>query len=289
MPGISSQRTNRQSHQLHHVIGPKQSINRAVGISQGSGNAFARACRSEYSETGLCALPSFVLDHALRQLTTEANSWVDDAYFCNSSHNAYLTQTDSQSDSLCRRQEKTFVGSVPYDKIPADSLLNALYQWNPLKAFIGYVLGKSSLFRFADPFGACSVNVFVDGGVHGWHFDESEYTVTLMLQAPDFGGEFEYVPLIRGKENERQVVKSVLDGEQENVVKLPFNPGTLLVFGGRQTLHRVTKISGNTPRLVPVLCFSEEPEAQNSESVRKLFWGRVNPCDPLDQFKSVSV
>ena len=32
MPGISSQRTNRQSHQLHHVIGPKQSINRAVGI-----------------------------------------------------------------------------------------------------------------------------------------------------------------------------------------------------------------------------------------------------------------
>ncbi len=33
MPGISSQRTNRQSHQLHHVIGPKQSINRAVGIT----------------------------------------------------------------------------------------------------------------------------------------------------------------------------------------------------------------------------------------------------------------
>ena len=32
MPGISSQRTNRQSHQLHHVIGSKQSINRAVGI-----------------------------------------------------------------------------------------------------------------------------------------------------------------------------------------------------------------------------------------------------------------
>ena len=34
MPGISSQRTNRQSHQLHHVIGSKQSINRAVGIIQ---------------------------------------------------------------------------------------------------------------------------------------------------------------------------------------------------------------------------------------------------------------
>ena len=27
-----------------------------------------------------------------------------------------------------------------------------------------------------DPLGACSVNVFVDGGEHGWHFDESEFT-----------------------------------------------------------------------------------------------------------------
>ena len=44
MPGISSQRTNRQSHQLHHVIGPKQSINRAVGITPSSCPGFRLAC-----------------------------------------------------------------------------------------------------------------------------------------------------------------------------------------------------------------------------------------------------
>jgi hypothetical protein len=156
-----------------------------------------------------------------------------------------------------------------------------LYQWDPLKEFIGHVLGKESFHRFADPFGACSVNVFVNGGQHGWHFDESEFTVTLLLQAPETGGEFEYVPMIRGVENEKEIVRNILDGGRENVVKLPFTPGTLLIFGGRQTLHRVTRIRGEKPRLVPVLCYSETPGMENSESVRKLFWGRANPRDVL--------
>lgn len=147
--------------------------------------------------------------------------------------------------------------------------------WDPLKDFIGYVLGKSAFYRFADPLGACSINVFVDGGQHGWHFDESEYTVTLMLQPPDHGGEFEYAPLIRGLQNEQEIVTSILDGDRSHVQQLPFKAGTLLIFGGHQTLHRVKQTKGNNPRLVPVLCYGEKPGMQNSESVRKLFWGRT--------------
>ncbi len=30
----------------------------------------------------------------------------------------------------------------------------------------------------------------------------------------------------------------------------------------------------NLARLVPVLCFAEQKNLQNSETVRKLFWGR---------------
>ena len=208
--------------------------------------------------------------------------YLDHAYFCDSTHNAYLTDNqDSDADNLDRPREKTYVGSVPYDRIPQDSLLNQLYQWDALKDFIGYVLAKDSFYRFADPFGACSVNVFVDGGRHGWHFDESEFTVTLMLQAPEEGGEFEYVPLIRGLDDEQAIVASILDGDRQRVVKLPFTPGTLLIFGGRQTLHRVTEIKGNRPRLVPVLCYAESPGLENSETVRKLFWGRANPGEKV--------
>jgi hypothetical protein len=247
-----------------------------VDLKSEEGAAFAESCHEQYLQTGLCILPEFILAGTLQALIQEAERFADDAYFCKSTHNAYLTEGNSAlaDDDVAQRQETTFVGSVPYDRIDPQSRLNALYQWDPLKDFIGYVLGKETLYRFADPFGACSINVFVDGGEHGWHFDESEFTVTLMLQPPDSGGEFEYLPLIRGRDDEEKLVAGVLDGKRDGVVELPFSAGTLLIFGGNQTIHRVNRVHGERPRLVPVLCYSEAPDQVNSKKVRKLFWGR---------------
>ncbi len=241
------------------------------------GMAIAKACREKFATTGLCMLPGFVRPQALDLLAREANGVLDEAYFCDSTHNAYLKDADptKPADDVTQRQEATFVGSVAYDCLPKDGLLKQLYLWDPLMNFIGAILDKKPFFRFADPLGACSINVFVDGGQHGWHFDESEFTITLMLQRPDEGGFFEYVPQIRGLANEEKIVGGVLDGKRDGVRQLPFEPGTLLVFGGNQTIHRVTQVKGKTPRLVPVLCFAETPDHKNSEQVRKLFWGRA--------------
>ena len=73
------------------------------------------------------------------------------------------------------------------------------------------------------------------------------------------------------------MVTGLLDGKRDGVVELPFSAGTLLIFGGNQTIHRVTRVQGERPRLVPVLCYSENPGQVNSESVRQLFWGRSGP------------
>ena len=245
-----------------------------------------RACRDRFVEDGLCMLPEFIRPPALEVLAEEANERAAQAWFCRSTHNVYLTDNGGSphdpgvpAGDVAGRQERTFVGSIPYDRIGDDSSLRHLYLWDPLKDFVGAVLGKPRLHRFADPLGACSVNVFVDGGEHGWHFDESEFTVTLMLQAPESGGAFEYVPGIRGREDEKAIVAAVLDGDRERVLGLPFTAGTLLVFGGRRTLHRVTRVGGARPRLVPVLTYAERPGLRNSEAVRKLFWGRTG-TDP---------
>ena len=248
-----------------------------ASLTTSAGGEFADRCREEYLATGLCMLPGFIRPTALEALAEEANAVSDRAYFCDSTHNAYLTDQDETLplESVERRQEKTFVGSVAYDHLRDSGYLKSLYLWDPLKNFIGHVLGKESFYRFEDPLGACSINVFVRGGEHGWHFDESEYTVTLMLQPPQQGGAFEYVPLIRGLQNEKQIVADILDGDRSGVVELPFTPGTLLIFGGRQTIHRVTRVEGHQPRLVPVLCYSEQPGMKNSDAVRKLFWGRT--------------
>ena len=239
--------------------------------------ALVRICRNRFVEDELCTLPQFIRPAALEILAAEANGCAGDAWFCNSTHNVYLTRNDARvpPDDVARRQERTYVGSVPYDRIGADSSLRRLYLWDPLKDFVGAVLGKPRLHRFADPLGACSVNVFVDGGEHGWHFDESEFSVTLMLQSPESGGSFEYVAGIRGSEDEKSIVAAVLDGDRARVRELPFTAGTLLIFGGRQTLHRVTRVGGARPRLVPVLTYAERPGLRNSETVRMLFWGRT--------------
>jgi len=249
-----------------------------VDLTSEEGARFAQKCRHQYLDTGLCMLPGFILPAALETLAAEASAISDQAYFCKNTHNAYLTDDDADlpENDVGRIQEQTYVGSVPYDCIAEGAALRRLYQWDPLKDFIGYVLGKQEFHRFADPLGALSINVFVDGGEHGWHFDESEFTVTLMLQPPEEGGDFEYVPQIRGLDNEKELVADILAGSREGVVHLPFTPGTLLIFGGRQTIHRVTRVKGDKPRLVPVLCYSEKPGMTNSESVRKLFWGRAD-------------
>jgi len=254
-------------------------------LGSASSAAFVQRCRVAYLETGLCMLPGFIRPRAQVELAREANTVSHEAYFCDSTHNAYLSDDDPglAPDDVARRQEQTYVGSVAYDRIGRSTRLRQLYLWDPLKDFIAAVLGKQRLFRFDDPLGACSINVFVDGGQHGWHFDESEFTVTLMLQAPEVGGSFEYVPGIRGLADERAIVASVLDGDRRRVVHLPFAAGTLLIFGGRDTLHRVTRVEGERPRLVPVLCYAERPGQTNSDTVRQLFWGRTQADESVAQ------
>jgi len=242
-----------------------------------AGSACASDYRQQFLESGLCVLPDFILPAALQQLADEGNEVVDRAYFCESTHNAYLTDVDPglPADDVARRQEHTYVGSVAYDHIGDNSLLRQLYHWEPLRHFIASILDKARLHRLADPLGACSINVFVDGGKHGWHFDESEFSVTMMMQQPENGGAFEYVTGVRGARDEKKQIAEILDGHHNRVVQLPFTPGTLFIFGGYQTIHRVTEVRGPVPRMVPVLCFSDRPNQSNSEKVRKMFWGRT--------------
>ena len=67
----------------------------------------------------------------------------------------------------------------------------------------------------------------------------------------------------------------MLDGEVADVIRAPFEPGTLFLFAGRYSLHRVTSLGGKRLRLVAVLCYESEPGITNSDEVRKLFWGRT--------------
>ena len=52
-------------------------------------------------------------------------------------------------------------------------------------------------------------------------------------------------------------------------------PGTLLVFAGRHSLHRVSPICGPTPRLVALLGYDTKPGTMSSELLKEVRYGRV--------------
>lgn len=244
----------------------------------------AKASKS-LEEHGVATFPNFLTNAALREARGESRAKADSAFESNDKHNIYLLPGRDDSlagDHVRNRPYATQVASIAYDELDPNGTLARLYNTQTLANLVKKVTGLRSCYHSADPLGRCSVNVFKDGWKHAWHFDESEYSTTLMLQKPSEGGIFQYTKPLRDSQSDMcvDVVERVLDDsieESNRRVKrkdLVFEEGTLSIFSGRRSLHRVTDCKGKT-RLVAVFTFSEKEGYCNSESVQKLFWGRT--------------
>ena len=112
----------------------------------------------------------------------------------------------------------------------------------------------------------------------GWHFDNSAFAVTLMIQPPENGGVFEYVPALRDHgsgDMNFEGVGEVLDGDVHGT-SLDIRAGTLALFRGRNSLHRVTPTLGDTLRIQVVMAYNTEPGVGLSEQARITFYGRTH-------------
>ena len=178
------------------------------------------------------------------------------------------------------------LGAVAYDLMPNTSPLRQLYEWRPMTDFIATILDRGPIYPYADPFGALNLAVMCDGDQLQWHFDQTDFVVSLAIQSAVSGGDFEVVPHIRSANDERyQEVGSVLAGERSKVMTLPMKPGTLLIFEGRHSLHRVSPIVGPRARHVGLLAYDTTPGTVGSELLRKARYGRTEPLpDPPDRW-----
>ena len=66
----------------------------------------------------------------------------------------------------------------------------------------------------------------------------------------------------------------MLAGDTHPVRHLPMTPGTLPLFEGRYSLHRVTPIEGDADRLVALLAYDTNPGTTSSELLRLVRYGR---------------
>jgi hypothetical protein len=67
----------------------------------------------------------------------------------------------------------------------------------------------------------------------------------------------------------------VLDGEVP-VKTLAMEVGALVLFCGRNAMHRVTPVQGQRTRMLAVLAYNTEPDISLSESALMTFYGRLD-------------
>lgn len=243
-------------------------------IDSGSGQAFVAECINSFAADGAVVLPGFLTDAAVAAIADEARGLTDEAFSCHSEHTVFL---DHEASGNGEQMLQTRVSSIANDLLDPQGVLQRLYEWEPLTSFIGAVLGYDSFHRGEDPLGALSINVYGQGDLHEWHFDESRFSVTVMIQEAEHGGHFEYIHGLRTHEHvDGAGIQRVLEGDEAQVKRLPFTTGSLSIFAGRNTMHRVTEVAGARQRLVPVLTYDTQPGSVNSEAVRRLFWGRAS-------------
>jgi hypothetical protein len=96
-----------------------------------------------------------------------------------------------------------------------------------------------------------------------------------MLQSPRAGGQFEYVPMLRTPDDDNPAgVAALLRGDRSGVRTMSPEPGTLALFRGHFSPHRVTPVKGDRQRINAVLAYAGTPDARLSASARRIFFGR---------------
>ncbi len=153
--------------------------------------------------------------------------------------------------------------------------MHILYEWEPFKKFISQVTGVENIYPYIDSLSPININVNEEGQGLNWHYDNCDFSITLMLQPAKKGGTFEYVPWLRSKDNENyDELDKTLKGENKKVQVLNQSAGTLAFFRGRYSVHRVTPTIGKEPRLITVLAYSTEPNKTITKHTRNIFYGR---------------
>jgi len=240
-----------------------------------------RNLRSTYLRDGIVILPGFLTKETIDVTVQEISKAKGQEWMTDSTHNVFLDKGDPAfpEQHIRNRLLPTTVASLAYDRLSVSGYLLSLYHSDHFTKFLSQVLGLESLYRLEDPLGAASINIFPPGTAHNWHFDESVFSVTIMIQKPQSGGLFRNTKPIRvkGEEDDElyNVLENIVNGSKDIAETLLFEPGTLSIFCGSRCLHEVTKVHGLKDRLVAVFCFATSPGVRNSKQVQKLFWGRA--------------
>lgn len=247
-------------------------------LDSAAGKALVARCRAELARDGLFNLVSLMRAEVIDALLREVRPLMANAAFTHRRrHNIYfLPEVDELPvDHPALRELETVNHTLCADQFESNAL-RQLYAWPPFAGFLAAVMDKPQLYPMADPLACWNVMAYRDGEALNWHFDRSEFTTTLLLQAAEQGGEFEYRTGLRSdRDPNYDGIGDFLGGDQRNVNRLELSAGTLNVFRGKNTLHRVSPVRGEGERIIAVFSYYEQTGVKFSQEESLGFYGRA--------------
>ena len=245
-----------------------------------SSNDYISDCYHKLNKNYVLQLDNFLTEEAIRNISIEAENLKNQAYYCSQLHTILLNKKNENlsKDDPCNIEVKSDKGCVPHDIIPKNSYLNKLYNSSEFMDFIKSVLNLKNIYPYKDSLSSINYNYYEKSQQLGWHFDNASFAITLMISSPKKGGVFQY--FTKGRDFEKnyinkKLIKNVLNNNVK-INELTVNPGTLILFYGRNYLHRVTPIESKKGRILVTLNYNLEEGIELSLNARQTFFGRIN-------------
>lgn len=241
--------------------------------------ALVENVRQQLQNDGCAVLNGFLTKIGVEHLCEEADAVAHNGHRQKNRTNPYFTTDDpslpEDDPRRCYFDRSNIF--IPADNFKSHGALRSIHDFPHFDPFIRDCLEQDNFYRYADPLADVIINMAEEGNGFPWHFDTNNFTVTLAIQNSEAGGAFEYAANIRGESENFAEVKKVLTGASQRVTRLNLQPGDLQLFKGRNSLHRVTPLSGVVPRYVAIFSYVEEPGMVGSPERTKQLYGKVLP------------
>ena len=236
---------------------------------------------SKYShileKEGILIFNSFINNEGLISIKKEAADLKYLSYRSSSEYNVYVSEHDDSlpDDSPRNRIMSTSKKCVPNDLIPNNSILQTIYNSKIIKSFFMDLLNKKDLYPYLDPLSSININYYDEGDSLGWHFDNSDFTITLLIKNCNKGGIYEFFNDIRYKDGKEDYtfVEKILDNKVTGT-KVDSFEGDLMIFKGNKSIHQVTAVEEGE-RILVTFNYNEVEGIPLSEQSRKTFFGRI--------------
>lgn len=247
--------------------------------------ALVKRCREQFDDAVSCHLPDFLRTDAIANALREIDQKQNLAHLYIQHRGAYnledprtaahaVTLNPEDPRAMPHRRHQYWIGT---DDLSGSCPVKSIYDWPNLTQFVRDVLDVPELYTVDDPLMRVLINVHRKGDELGWHVDSHDYAVTILLREAGQGGLYQYVPMTGPGDSNFDYAANLFQGDLSRVRTVPMGPGSMVIFRGRNTLHRVTPVGGGENRVLALLAYDPVPGRNFGPSFRRNLLNREQP------------